>query len=168
MPPDPQQRVSSAAIQFNFVIYKPMKRFGLSALVIVSFLFYAAHRQTEGSSALGGVASQLPLTTPPAGQNPTPVGRTYKDGTYTGDPADAYYGNVQVKATVAGGKVTEVQFLDYPHDRRTSQMINMMATPLLRSEAIQTQTAQVDIISGATQTSQAFIASLGSALSQAQ
>lgn len=91
----------------------------------------------------------------------------YRDGTYTGSVADAYYGNVQVQATIQNGFITDVQFLDYPQDRGTSIYINSQATPLLRQEAIQTQNAQVDTVSGATETSGAFRQSLGSALSQA-
>jgi uncharacterized protein with FMN-binding domain len=57
--------------------------------------------------------------------------------------------------------------LEYPNDRRTSERINSQAMPYLIQEAIQSQNYQVDIISGATQTSKAFIESLKTALSQA-
>jgi len=56
----------------------------------------------------------------------------------------------------------------YPNDRRESVDINSQAMPYLKQEAIQAQTAQVDGVSGATDTSQAFIQSLGSALKQAR
>lgn len=92
----------------------------------------------------------------------------YKDGEYTGITADAYYGNVQVKAVIQGGRVTDVQFLDYPRDRRTSVLINSQTMPYLKTEAIRAQNAQVNIISGATLTSQAFIQSLHSALDKAR
>jgi uncharacterized protein with FMN-binding domain len=92
----------------------------------------------------------------------------YKDGTYTGPEADAYYGNVQVQVTIQSGKIANVNFLDYPQDRRTSARINSIATPYLVTEAIQAQSADVDIISGATLTSEAFVKSLQVALNQAQ
>ena len=92
---------------------------------------------------------------------------SYKDGTYIGNSADAYYGSVQVKAIISGGKITDVQFLNYPQDRRTSQQINSQAMPYLTSEAIAAQSANVDMVSGASETSQAFQKSLASALSQA-
>jgi len=101
----------------------------------------------------------LPPTATPQGQ--------YKDGVYTGPTVDAFYGLVQVQATVQGGKLTDVQFLQYPHDRRTSQEINSQAMPWLTQEAVQAQSANVDIISGATFTSQGFAQSLATALSQA-
>jgi uncharacterized protein with FMN-binding domain len=92
----------------------------------------------------------------------------YKDGVYTGRSANAFFGIVQVKAVIQGGKITDVQFVNYPHDRRTSVYINSQAMPWLTQEAIQAQSAQVDIISGATLTSQAFIQSLQSALDSAR
>ena len=92
---------------------------------------------------------------------------SYKNGIYTGDVADAFYGNVQVEVTISGGKISDVKFLQYPNDRQTSIEINSQATPMLIQEAIQAQSAQVDGVSGATQTSIAFRQSLQSALSKA-
>ena len=99
-------------------------------------------------------------------QSTTSTG-AYKDGSYTGSTKDAYYGNVQVKATISGGKLTSVTFLDYPRTHSTSVYINQQAMPYLQQEAIKAQSANVNIISGATYTSQAFIQSLSNALSQA-
>ncbi len=92
----------------------------------------------------------------------------YKNGAYTGPEVDAYWGLVQVKAVVQNGKLASVQFLEYPSDRRTSQRINSVAIPYLQQEAIQAQSANVDIISGATLTSEAFAQSLQTALSSAR
>lgn len=103
-------------------------------------------------------------TTPP----PAQVAGVYKDGEYIGDSKNAYWGNVQVKAVIRGGQVADVQILDYPRDRRTSQRINSFAMPYLQSEAIQAQSAQVDIVSGATLTSEAYVRSLQSALVKAK
>lgn len=91
----------------------------------------------------------------------------YRNGSYTGSVADAFYGNVQVKAVISGGKLADVQFLQYPNDRGHSIEINQYATPLLKQEAITAQNANVDLVSGATATSEAFIQSLTNALSQA-
>lgn len=107
----------------------------------------------------------VPSTTPQA--SPTSASGRYKNGTYTGNPADAFYGTVQVQVVIQNGWITSVQFLNYPHDRQTSARINSFAMPYLQQEAIQVQNANVDLISGATLTSQAFVMSLRSALSQA-
>ncbi|MCL4360593.1 FMN-binding protein [Patescibacteria group bacterium] len=114
-------------------------------------------------------ATLTPAPTPPPAATPAPSqprGK-YKDGTYTGSVADAYYGNIQVRAVIRNGSITDVQFLQYPNDNQTSLYINSQALPILRSEAIQAQSAQVDIVSGASDSSAAFRESLGSALSQA-
>jgi len=92
----------------------------------------------------------------------------YNDGTYIGNIADAYYGNVQVQVTISNGRMTDVQFLDYPQDRSTSVRINLRAMPILRQEAIAMQSANVNGVSGASDTSPAFVESLTSALNQAK
>lgn len=97
-----------------------------------------------------------------------PAKSGYKNGVYTGSVADAFYGLVQVKATIASGRITDVVFLSYPSDRSTSVYINGQAMPLLTQEAIQAQSANVNIISGATATSGAFRESLAVALSSAK
>ncbi|HEY5220615.1 MAG TPA: FMN-binding protein [Candidatus Paceibacterota bacterium] len=92
----------------------------------------------------------------------------YKDGTYTGSVANAFYGNVQVQTTIQGGSITNVAFLQYPDTHSTSVQINDQAMQYLQREAIQAQSASVNIVSGATDTSEAFQQSLASALTQAQ
>ncbi len=164
-----------------------IKKFLLSCLVIVVFAFYTLHDRSEQSDAKILLPSQptlppeepTPVTDGPIGQpsqtapqptaTPVPppkIGR-YKDGEYIGNSADAVYGNIQVKAIIQGGNITDVQFLQYPNDRRTSVEINQQAMPYLKTEAIQVQNAQVDIVSGATDSSLAFRDSLSSALAQA-
>lgn len=115
---------------------------------------------TTSTSAISGSTS---ATTAAAAAN-----ALYKDGQYDGSVADAYYGLVQVRAIVQGGKLTDVQFLSYPNDRSKSIQINTYAMPILKAEAIKAQSAKVNIVTGATNTSRAFINSLTNALSQAQ
>lgn len=114
--------------------------------------------------------SPAPKPTPSAAVPPTPPKPRglYANGSYVGSSADAYYGYVQVKAIIQNGKIADVQFLDHPQDRRTSEMINNYAMPYLTQEAIQAQSANVDGVSGATDTSMAFRESLASALAQAK
>ncbi len=71
---------------------------------------------------------------------------------------------MQVQATIQSGKIANVQFLEFPSDRRTSVEINNVAVPYLEQEAVQAQSANVDVISGATLTSEAFMMSLQNAL----
>lgn len=120
------------------------------------------------------VATSVPAntpvhTTPPTvTPAPTPKSSIYKDGTFTGSVADAYYGNVQVQLVVSSGKITQVNFLQHPSDNRTSQYINGQAMPMLQQEVIQAQSGNINAVSGASATSQAFYQSLTSALQQAQ
>ena len=95
------------------------------------------------------------------------TGSGYRDGTYTGSSENAYYGRVQVQVTVANHQVAGIKVLSYPSDRRTSRYINSQALPLLQQEVIAANSANVDTISGATLTSEAYIRSLGTALRQA-
>ncbi len=92
----------------------------------------------------------------------------YNNGTYTGSVADAYYGNVQVEVVITNNRISDVIFLDHPQDRSTSRRINSYAMPLLTQEAIQAQSANVNGVSGASDTSAAFKQSLTKALAQAR
>lgn len=155
-----------------------MKKILLSALVIVSFALYAFHRSHEDVSQVMPQAGALPATSqnttnPPdtTGQSQntaTSASASYKDGSFTGSLADAFYGYVQVMAIVKGGRITDVQFLRYPNDQRNSVAINQQAMPYLTQEAVQAQSAEVDVISGATDTSYAFRQSLTAALAGAK
>jgi uncharacterized protein with FMN-binding domain len=89
------------------------------------------------------------------------------DGTYTGGAANTRYGPVQVQITVSGGVIADVQVTEYPHSDRRDQEINQRALPILVSETTQTQSSRIDMVSGATYTSQGYIASLQSAIDQA-
>lgn len=93
---------------------------------------------------------------------------TYKDGSYTGSRVDAFYGFIQVRATVQDGRLSNIEFLEYPNDNPTSIMINQQAMPILTTEAISKQNAQVDIVSGASDSAIAFQKSLADALNQAR
>lgn len=107
-------------------------------------------------------------TVTPAAMTTTTTTPAYTDGTFTGPVVDAYYGPIQIQAIVKGGRLTAIKVLQYPSDRRTSVYINRQALPLLRDEVIAAQSAQVDVVSGATLTSEAFIRSLDAALRTAR
>ena len=155
-----------------------MKKFviGLGVLIVFGIYSLGLRHQSPvigkpasltggGSNSNTGTSTSSGSGTPPSGSGTTIV--SYKDGTYTGSVANAYYGNVQVKATISGGKITSVDFLQSPNTHETSVIINQQAMPYLQQEAIQSQSANVQIVSGATFTSQAFQQSLQSALQQA-
>ena len=165
-----------------------MRRFAASGATIAMFVAYALGQKFLGAPAVtlatatptvGTSSTQTVKTTvastsgPPATQTPGASSATFapgaplRNGTYTGGVASNQWGQVQVQVTVSGGQVTNVQALQYPQERRRSASINSQAVPVLQSEAIQAQSANVNIVSGATLTSEGFQQSLQSALTQA-
>lgn len=78
------------------------------------------------------------------------------------------WGDVQVQVTYAGGRLVDIQALQLPFDRARSAEISQFAEPELRSEALQAQSANIDVISGATYTSDSYAQSLQGALDKAK
>lgn len=153
------------------------KKVAIAMFVILTFVIYSLHQRSEGAQATSQViegakksAQLAPKSRSLSSQatDNSSVSTAYKDGSFTGRSSDAIYGYVRVKATISGGRLTTVEFLDYPKDRGNSVEINDYAIPKLKDQAIHVQSAQVDGVSGATDTSQAFIESLGDALAQAK
>lgn len=165
-----------------------MKRFFILIAVLIVFFIYSIgirHQRPRLTKPTALIKQSSPLTSTNSstanssttGSNTTNSGSntsgnsvsntSYKDGTYTGSVADAYYGQVQVQTVITNGKISDVKFLSYPNSHSTSVYINQQAMPYLKQEAIQSQNANVQIISGATFTTEAFIQSLTNALSKA-
>jgi uncharacterized protein with FMN-binding domain len=153
-----------------------MKKAIVSIFVVVAFAIYSIYArgsQSNTAAVAPAATSTSKATDAPTSSSSTQVATKataspYKDGTYTGNAADAYYGNVQVRVTISSGKLTNLEFLQYPKDHHESIQINQQAMPLLKQEAIQAQSDKIDGVSGATDTSEAFIESLTSALNQAR
>jgi len=122
-----------------------------------------------GSSRQPGSSAGAPTPTAgPVGASPAP--RASANGgalTTTGDDVPNQFGDVQVQVTFADGKLTDVKALQLPFDRRRSAEISQYVEPYLRSEALQAQSAQIDLISGATYTSMSYAESLQSAIDKA-
>ena len=87
--------------------------------------------------------------------------------TYTGTAIQTRYGAVQVQVTISSGKITGVTTLQVPSGDPHSSSISAAAAGVLASEALTAQSAKIDTVSGATFTSQGYLASLQSALDQA-
>ncbi|WP_320783306.1 FMN-binding protein [Streptomyces sp. CRN 30] len=86
--------------------------------------------------------------------------------TVTGEAVQTQYGPVQVRVTVAGGKVTKAEAVQAPEGGRSSQ-VTADAVPRLNQAAVTAGTADIDAVSGATYTSAGYEQSLQSALDQA-
>jgi uncharacterized protein with FMN-binding domain len=95
-------------------------------------------------------------SSPPTSSSSTPAQTTK---TVQGSAERNPHGTVQVQVTFTGERITSVQFLRLP-DSGPSRM----AGPLLVQETLQAQNANVDTVSGATQTSESYIRSLQAAI----
>lgn len=150
-----------------------MKKYILSGIVLTTFAGYSLYLRLPNESDYVTPVLTTPAPAPTMMNNQNMgngmgMMKTYKDGVYKGIVADAIYGPVQVQVTISGGKIVNVIFLQSPNDRQTSIEINQRAMPILKKEALAAQSAQVDIVTGASQTSRAFKESLSSALLQAK
>ena len=86
--------------------------------------------------------------------------------TYKGATADMRWGTVQVSIVVKNKKITNVKTSYYVHTDR-SEFITSNALPMLKQEVLQAQSASIDAVSGASDTSEAYITSLQSAVKKA-
>jgi uncharacterized protein with FMN-binding domain len=87
--------------------------------------------------------------------------------TFAGAAVPTRFGNVQVQITVVDKKITAATVLQIPNRDRKDVQINNRAVPILNAEAVQAQSADIDMVSGATVTSVAYIQSLQSAIDKA-
>jgi uncharacterized protein with FMN-binding domain len=97
----------------------------------------------------------------------TGSGSSMATRTITGAVESTMYGPMQVKVTLAGTRITNVAVVQETNDGQESQQIDSSAIPKLTAETLTAQSARIDTVSGATQTSTGYIGSLQSALDQA-
>ena len=153
----------------------------MSTLTVVTLLF--GYHTSTSSQMAGGSSSVLAS---PSGGGSTTSGTssgttggtasgTTTDGgaatgspaTVTGDSTDTRWGPVQVQITVENGTITDVAVVDYPNGNGRDRQINARALPVLVQETLDAQSANIDMVSGATVTSEGYLGSLQSALDQA-
>ena len=135
------------------MIFKSFRNLLLSCTILISGAVGLAHAGALDLNANADTAQTIP-----ASQG------VMHDGSFIGNTYDAYYGVVQVQATVRNGQLADVKALKFPNHSGESRYINQQALPMLQQEVVTAQTARVHIISGATLTSRAYIASLRDAL----
>ena len=124
-----------------------------------------------GSSGSSGTSSSSGTSDSTASSGASGAGTTGASakavGTYPGSVVQTRFGSVQVQITVQAGKITDVTALQLTDAERKSVQISNRAAPLLRDEVLQAQSADVQTISGATVTSDAYLNSLQAALDAA-
>jgi uncharacterized protein with FMN-binding domain len=117
----------------------------------------AAPAAASGSPAPGGAGTPAGSAAPASGPGKTVTGAAWP----------TVYGPVQVRITVAGGRITAVSAVEYPAGTPRDQQINAFAIPQLNREALAAGSARIDAVSGATYTSGGYVGSLQSALGKA-
>ena len=150
---------------------------GMSTLTMLVLLF-SYHTSTGASSTVASSIEQLnnstPSSTDSGSSGTSSTGSSGSSGssssaskTYAGDAVQTQFGPVQVQITVSDGTITKSEVLQVPWGNGRDQEINSQAVPILNSEAVQSQSAQIDMVSGASFTSNGYISSLQSAIDQA-
>jgi len=137
----------------------------LAGTVSGLLMLFSYHTSLAGA---GTVAS-----TPALGARTTTVpgaaGRSTTTGTrtVTGEVAQTEWGPVQVRLTVTADRIVAADAVQYPNGNGMDARINSYALPVLAREVLAAQNAGIDLVSGATVTSDGYVASLQSAIDRA-
>lgn len=144
-----------------------------SAIATIYFAGFVATRSADAGLASAATPTTTPVTTNATGTSvPTAtVGATasatttapstaYKDGTYTGS-GTSRRGGVNVSVTVSGGTISNVTITSVSTEYPVSRIASLPA------QVVSRQSANVNVISGATYSSQAFQQAVQAALANA-
>jgi uncharacterized protein with FMN-binding domain len=131
-----------------------------TAVAIVVVVAIRTHAQPPVHHPPGGPSPTGRVALPP----PSATRRAYHPGVATGAVARTDYGAVQVRVTVTHGRIVNVTALRLPHGNQMDVQLSKPAARVLERRVISAQSANVDMVSGATYTSQGYLSSLQSAL----
>jgi uncharacterized protein with FMN-binding domain len=138
----------------------------LASTITIVVLLFGYHTSTNKSTSAATVPSASAPTTTSSPQSSS-SGNSSNIKTYAGSVAQTRWGPVQVKITVQDGKLTKVTVVQQPNGNRRDQEINDQALPILIDETVTAQSAKIDMVSGATVTSEGYVQSLQAALDEA-
>jgi uncharacterized protein with FMN-binding domain len=131
----------------------------------------AAAATTTSTGGTSTAPAETSTTTPTTTSTGIAASTAVGTGTmqaFDGDVVNTRYGPVQVQVQITGGAISEVAVIEYPAGDGKSVRINARALPTLRTEALAAQSANIDTVSGATYTSDAYAVSLQAAIDQAR
>jgi uncharacterized protein with FMN-binding domain len=150
----------------------PLRRIVLASAATVSgmvlLLSMKPHTTPQVAMAAPAPSSSASVSAGAGGSSGSGGSTATGTKTVTGDSVQTRYGPVQVRITVKNGKLTDVTAVTYPQESPRDQEINSYAVPQLNREALGAQSANIDVVSGATYTSQGYQQSLQSALDSAK
>jgi uncharacterized protein with FMN-binding domain len=139
--------------------------------VTVLVLLFGYHTSTSGpdaTTASGGSSAFSAGDAATGSSSGTSSGSGSGTSTSTdGAVINTRWGPVQVRITTDGSTLTGVEVLQYPTGNGKDQEINAYALPVLVSETMDAQSADIDMVSGATVTSEGYVESLQAALDEA-
>ncbi|HET6707459.1 FMN-binding protein [Amycolatopsis sp.] len=96
---------------------------------------------------------------PSTSDAPATRGTANETVTTQGTAESSRYGTVQVQVTFTGARLTAITLLQAPDSGRS-----LTALPKLQAEAIKAQSADIDTVTGATETSESYKTSLQAAI----
>ena len=131
-----------------------------TAAGLAGVLGFDAHQPSLPTASASSTATPAPTDPPASSSSSSSSGTRTADG----DAIDTRYGAAQVRVTISGGKITNVEALQLQGNDPKSFQISSSAEPQLRASALAKQSAAIDAVSGATITSASYEASLQSAL----
>ncbi|MGW7404429.1 FMN-binding protein [Streptomyces sp. NPDC054833] len=141
----------------------PIRRVVLATAATVSGVVLLLSLKPSTDPASASAAGAAPQQTAAGQESPQGGAQAAGTGTVTGDAAQTQYGVVQVRLTVANGKITKAEAVQAPKGG-TSDQKTALSVPRLNQEAVAAQNANIDSVSGATYTSTGYKKSLQSAL----
>lgn len=138
----------------------------LGTITIVVLLL--GYRTSTSSRPITGGDTVAPSPSP----TPTPgTGGTAAPGatsrTVDGPVVATRWGPVQVRLTIVDNRITGVTLLQQPSGNSTDEQINAYAVPILVQRTIDAQSAKIDMVTGATVTSEGYVQSLQGAIDKA-
>lgn len=147
-----------------------MRRAAAALIVTAVAVVLLARYETEPPMTLRPETAQRPRAdAPPAlraagGEPPTPPRGTTALGPALTTPFSA----IQVRATVRRGRLVDVTTVALTGDGPHTDALNARAEPILREEALRAGSADIDVVTGATATSESWIDSLKGAIRKAR
>ena len=139
-----------------------------TGLVLLFTYPTSLNRSSKPFGALGATPAPVATSAAPAATAGTGPAAPATTATYDGSTVQTRYGPVQVRITVAGGKVTVADAIQLPSGNSYDDQVRQYAVPVLNQEAVAAQSSKISMVSGATYTSNAYVQSLQSALDQAK
>ena len=163
--------MAALAVDLAAVVIVPKLRIQRSETVLAQTTAVAGSQSSTGASSgespSDSSSSSSSSSSSDSSSSSSSSASSLQDGTYTGSVTMTRRGDVQVRITVSGGKVTAVDAVQYPQDNPTSSSINAQVIPIYVKEALAAQSSSIQVVSGATETYDGFTGSLQDAIAQA-